>query len=485
MSNIQVNFLLLDILESLHRERRSKQPLRILADHIIRRKPPEFIKEFIEEEDLFGCLDEPIKKGLRLLHYAVYQDEMGIVLLLLDYDANPNVMDEIGYTPVHICAEKGYNHLIQILMSYGARIRFTELNPEDQSYGHPPRATLADEPLRLAIRNCEHETARFLLEHGANPCALYYLGYEINLVNPVDFESIELLLLYGADVNSRDLQGLTPLMKACRHSQAFEAVHLLISYGADVNAKSIEDEKTSLHYAVLTGNLEIVQILICNGARVSFPLERTRPPPLYYAVLRGHVEILEFLLDSGADINAVSTVVGSALHLALTEKINNQLEIVHTLLRRGANPNAITLDDNKPVLKPPIGEYLQNCEHPRLDIVKLLLRYGARIVLEIQKNHNYGILKVIHRIHLGLNPEVMSLLIEASEAFNVSFIEQSRQLSDDHKDLLCKKALEPFSLQHIARLQYRRNLGWGPAFLNTIQNLEIPKCLKGYLLFEE
>ncbi|GFS50893.1 ankyrin repeat domain-containing protein 50 [Trichonephila clavipes] len=217
-----------DILESLHRERRSKQPLRILADHIIRRKPPEFIKEFIEEEDLFGCLDEPIKKGLRLLHYAVYQDEMGIVLLLLDYDANPNVMDEIGYTPVHICAEKGYNHLIQILMSYGARIRFTELNPEDQSYGQPPRATLADEPLRLAIRNCEHETARFLLEHGANPCALYYLGYEINLVNPVDFESIELLLLYGADVDSRDFQGLTPLMKACRHSQAIEAVHLLI-----------------------------------------------------------------------------------------------------------------------------------------------------------------------------------------------------------------------------------------------------------------
>ncbi|GFR25873.1 uncharacterized protein TNCT_13161 [Trichonephila clavata] len=274
-------------------------------------------------------------------------------------------------------------------------------------------------------------------------------------------------------------------MKACRHSQAVEAVHLLISYGADVNAKSSEDEKTSLHYAVLTGNLEIVQILICNGARVSFPLERTKPPPLYYAVLRGHVEILEFLLDSGADINAVSTVVGSALHLALTEKINNQLEIVHTLLRRGANPNAITLDDNKPVLKPPIGEYLQSCEHPRLDIVKLLLRYGARIVLEIQKNHNYGILKVIHRIHLGLNPEVMSLLIEASEAFNVSFIEQSKQLSDDHKDLLFKKALEPFSLRHIARLQYRRNLGWGLMFLNTVQNLEIPKCLKSYLLFEE
>ncbi|GIY94447.1 ANK_REP_REGION domain-containing protein [Caerostris extrusa] len=63
------------------------------------------IGEFIEEEDLFGCLNEPIHKGLRLLHYAVYQDEMGI-MLLLDSDADPNVMDDLGFTPVHICAER-------------------------------------------------------------------------------------------------------------------------------------------------------------------------------------------------------------------------------------------------------------------------------------------------------------------------------------------------------------------------------------------
>ncbi|GIY75425.1 uncharacterized protein CEXT_633871 [Caerostris extrusa] len=182
----------------------------------------------------------------------------------------------------------------------------------------------------------------------------------------------------------------------------------LFSYGADVNAKALEDEKTSLHYAVLTGNLEIVQILVFNGAK-------------------------------GADVNAVSTVVGSALHLALTERIANQVEIVETLLRRGANPNAITQSDGRPCLKPPIGEYLQCCEHPRLEIIKLLLKHGARIVFDIQKNHEFGILKVIHRIHLGLNPEVMTLLVEASETFNIPFIEQSRHLSEYHKEILYKK----------------------------------------------
>ncbi|KAG8181421.1 hypothetical protein JTE90_018888 [Oedothorax gibbosus] len=297
--------------------------------------------------------------------------------------------------------------------------------------------------------------------------------------------SVELLLSHGADPNARDLQGLTPLMKACRNAEALEAVHTLISYGADVNAASLEDHKTSLHYAVLTGNLENARVLVDSGARVCFPLEKTRPPPLYYAVLRGSVEILDFLLDSGADINAGSTVVGSALHLALTEKVANQLEIVAKLLKRGANPNAITVMDDRPVLKPPIGEYLQSCEHPRLDVIRLMLRYGARIVLQCQKDHHLGILKVIHRIHLGMEPETFFLLLDASEKFDVSFVEQSRQMSDDQKSLLLERAFQPFSLQHAARIQLRKVLGWGPSFLDTVLNLPIPHSLRAYVLFEE
>lgn len=100
--------------------------------------------------------------------------------------------------------------------------------PNDKAFGEPPRATAADEPLRLAIRHREHDTAVLLLEHGANATAKYYLGEEINLVDPTDLQSLDLLLSYGANPNSRDLQGLTPLMKACRNPQAVEAVHLLI-----------------------------------------------------------------------------------------------------------------------------------------------------------------------------------------------------------------------------------------------------------------
>ncbi|GBM64501.1 Putative ankyrin repeat protein L88 [Araneus ventricosus] len=475
-----------DVFDCLHGDEQTKHPfpLRQLADYIIHKKSAAFIKEFINKENLLYSLDEPIYKGLRLLHYAVYQDEMRTLQLLLDMGADPNVADDMGYTPVHICAEKGYGHLIKILMSYGARLRFTGINSQDHDTGNVHRA-LVEEPLRLAIRNSHHKTQRFLLDRGANPNAIYFRGSEINLVNPSDVKSIELLLQYGADVNARDWQGLTPLMKACRSGENIQTVHLLLRHGADINAMSKGDEQTALHYAVLNNNLEAAKFLVNNGAQVCFPSEQTKPPPLYYAVLRGNVEMLEFLLDSGADINALSAALGSALHLALSEDISNQLEIVYTLLLRGANPNAITVEEGRTVLQPPIGEYLQNSEHPRLDIIKLLLRYGARIILEIQQNHNLGILKVIHRVHIGLNLEIMTLLLEASESFNVCYIRESAQLTEDHKDMLYMKALQPFFLQHIARIQLRKFLGWGPRFFDAVHNLKLPKSLKNYILFHE
>lgn len=474
-----------DVLQSLQRNECSTRPLRLLADCIIHGKSSEFIRDLMEEEDLYPRVNDPITKGLRLIHYAVFQHDIEMLYFLLECGADPNIMDDVGYTPLHICAEKGYSDLIIMLIDYGARIRFTELTPYDKAYGEPPRATAADEPLRLAIRNREHDTAELLLKHGANASAVYYLGQEINLVDPMDLTSLELLLEYGADPNARDLQGLTPLMKACRNPQAVEAVHLLISYGAQVNVMTPDDHRTPLHYAVLAGNLEIVQILVRNEAEINFPLEITRPPPMYFAVMRGNIDILEFLLKSGADINAVSTVVGSALHLALTEKVKNQVQIVRILLEGGANPNAITMTDGKPVLKPPIGEYIHSCEHPNLELVHMLLKYGARIILKGQRDHNLGIIKVIHRIHLGLNAEVMNLLIEATESFNIPFIEQSRQMSDEHKELLLNKALQPFSLQQISRIELRKAIGWGPKFLKAVQDFELPIFLKRYLLFQE
>lgn len=116
-----------DVLETLQRDERSRRPMRRLADCIIRGKSSDHIRDFMEEEDLLHRINEPINKGLRLIHYAAFQNDMEMLYFLLECGADPNVMDDVGYTPVHICAEKGYSDLITMLMDYGARIRFTEV----------------------------------------------------------------------------------------------------------------------------------------------------------------------------------------------------------------------------------------------------------------------------------------------------------------------------------------------------------------------
>ena len=46
-----------------------------------------------------------------------------------------DAMDDIGYTALHLCSERGYTDLLQLLLDHGARVKFTELQPDDKVRG--------------------------------------------------------------------------------------------------------------------------------------------------------------------------------------------------------------------------------------------------------------------------------------------------------------------------------------------------------------
>lgn len=371
-----------------------------------------------------------------------------------------------------------------------------------KSLGNPPRATLADEPLRLAIKNGHSECAELLLRNGADPNARYFLGSEINLISPLNVTFMEMLLRHGAHPDARDRAGLTPLMKACRHPQGYAAAKLLISYGADVNAMTSErhDFRSVLHYGVLSGNLGIVKLLIDHGANVTFPKELQKPTPLDFAILRGNVEMVKLLLDAGADVNCGSPIIGLPLHIALSEKIENRYAIVHLLLDRGADPNGITFDDRGPLLKPPLGEYFNSSSStsstggsssslPYLEatdpdprIIRLLLQYGARVIIKAQMMDPMGILKSLYR--LPVDSEALDVVLEAAESFSLQGIKRCSLLSEDQRNVLLTAATTPQSLKHQCRIKIRHLIGdVGPFLVEKTQDLPIPDLIQNYLLY--
>ncbi|KAL7647312.1 UNVERIFIED_CONTAM: hypothetical protein RMT77_000907 [Armadillidium vulgare] len=489
-------------------ERESSPPLlrrqtsiqRELADAIVRLAPLEEIKVLFE---LGADLNTPVTQGLSPLHYAVWQRYPEAAEYLLEEGCDANALDDIGYSPLHLAAEHGFLNLIELLLKHEAQVNFNDPNPIE-----PYPMAVVDEPLRLAVKNDHYDAAKMLLEHGANPNSCYFFGYEINLINPFNSEMMNLLLSYGANPNARDRQSLSPIMKACRLHQGsseelerqdlisgreillhfaemlkgMETVLLLISFGADVNIRTDarHDYRTVLHYAVLSGSVPIVNLLIKQGAKINFEAEYQRPTPLDLAILKGDVPMIKLLIEQDVNVNSSSPVIGSPLHVACTDGIKNRYEVIDLLLKAGADPNQIIYDENNKPLRTILGEYLSSNEEHDVDIINLFLRYGAEVVMQSQNHHTKGILNDISNLYS--NPKALITLLEAAHSFDLPIIRQSSLIDEKQRQIYLKIGDSPLSLKHLVRVFLRRHDTL--RMPDKIVDLEIPKILKRYLLYE-
>ena len=81
-----------------------------------------------------------------------------------------------------------------------------------------------------------------------------------------NIEAVKQHLADGANVNTKDKYGWTPLRYAANGHK--EIVRLLIAKGADVNAKT-QSGWTSLHGAAIDGHKEVAELLIAAGTDVN------------------------------------------------------------------------------------------------------------------------------------------------------------------------------------------------------------------------
>ena len=112
------------------------------------------------------------------------------------------------------------------------------------------------------------------------------------------------LLKLGADANSRDEKGFTPL-----HWAAFRAavtdmtkvIDLLATAGADLDAITNDRKSTPLIFAIASGARDAVLSLVRAGANLN--LEADQVTPLMMAAREGDRELVRLLIEAGAEPN--------------------------------------------------------------------------------------------------------------------------------------------------------------------------------------
>uniref|UniRef100_A0A914C6S9 SOCS box domain-containing protein n=2 Tax=Acrobeloides nanus TaxID=290746 RepID=A0A914C6S9_9BILA len=430
--------------------------------------------------------DGVVTQGLTPLHYACYRDYFSAAKLLLVRGAKVNALDEVGYSALHLCAEQGNYRLIKLLLEYMARVCYVE--PKDLQKDFPVRESV-DEPLRLAIRRGHYDCAKLLLENGADPNARYFDGPEITQISPLDTDFLELLLKFGADPNVYCRDGLTPLMKACRHREkGIKAIEVLLNHGADINAFAMakQDLRTPLHYAVLSGCVPLIAYLLENGADINMPKGYEKPSVLDIAVLKDDPLLVQFLLDAGADPNAMHGCFGSALHIACCSEKENQYEMTKMLLEYGADVNLGGFDQDGRAFKSPLVEFLRpkDDSFPDPKILGLLLSYGGEIVMrQCQQDHRGQIRNVLPMLEKC--PALGMHLLSSTHPDNVDVVAferlcQAENVPQHVTEAILQFTREPRSLQQLCRLRLRSLMK--PLRPEKVEQLPLPPFQKQYIL---
>lgn len=166
--------------------------------------------------------------------------------------------------------------------------------------------------------------------------------------------------------------------------------------------------------------------------------------------------------------------------MACADNIPNRQRILKMLLERGADPNLVIPSEEGLSLRPVLAEYVASNENPSVEVVSLLLKYGARVVIKTQFRDPHGILNSLQ--NTADKPRLLQTLLEAAESFDPPMIKRSSSLTDAQKAMVMEVAGTPLPLTHQARLIVRRICG--TKLTKVVSSLQLPKCLHRYLLYD-
>lgn len=270
--------------------------------------------------------------GKRPLSAAAERNHVGIVKLLLDAGADPNLAEGPNCPKGHAlwaAAHHGFFEVAKMLLDAGA-----DPNADVESSGTPTgtsnkemRALLYQHGGRMPLAMHFHEgnidtvaalldakpelfddmrtTEGFTMAVSAGRDALVRLMLARGLRVPASVtycqtylwrsrDLARLLLDHGMDPNLPNWQQVRPLHYMAEKGD-IETARLFLEYGADPNAVDEEYRTTPLGWAARRGQTEFVRFALANGFNARLPEAPAWATPLAWAHRRGHDEVAELL----------------------------------------------------------------------------------------------------------------------------------------------------------------------------------------------
>ena len=323
------------------------------------------------------------------LSYAIVKKNTGIVKLLLQSGANPNLAPKEGGAAL-ILASGPYHdpQIVQLLLEAGA-----DPNVADEA-GEAPL-------MYVCVTHGNPKTIKMLLDAKADPNARN--KHDVTALMAASMKgqaaAVKLLLQAGANPNVADENGTTSLMQASMFHGDPKIIKMLLDAKADPNARNKHDA-TALIVASAKGHVAAVKLLLQAGADPN-AMNEYNTNSLMAASSTKNKEIVELLLQAGADPNARIdpswtkkenlTKLMASIELSKKKTMSTPLifasargdaELVHLLLKAGADPNGPDSSMNTPLLVVALSKPSQN----NLRIAQMLLKAGADVNYRNQEN---------------------------------------------------------------------------------------------------
>ena len=242
---------------------------------------------------------------------------VGLEKLSTDTDSK-----KVAFDAVHEACRGNHDECLALLLPY---VRTTQMG-----FG-------------MLLSECVHadHTActEVLLQHWKSVCSnVAYVphgqGYREDRPCPAMWEDpavCQVLIDAGADIETKDICGLSPLHWACR-SGVLDVVKVLLKAGAGVCVTDVEGS-TCLFYAAQHGHTETVRYLV-GLPEVDVNHKGERATAVHVAAIANHADVMEVLIDAGADIETKDvSAYNSPLHVASQR---GNLRVVKVLLKAGA-----------------------------------------------------------------------------------------------------------------------------------------------------